>query len=377
VASTRNRISSTRRPHSPKKVKGPAESTIATPLTPALMPWLIIKHQPGFLTKEAPQFLRHRWKQENDYRQNPQRPESLIDPSLGFFFPARTAEPKKSPTKKRLAEFKRWTQGRSEQMGSRFTVRLESSFGPKVEAAGGWPRAVNHRLGTNFDGELASLKRRLNAEKHMHGFGGGGLGSGGFGGGGLGGGSGDRLETNSAKSENTEMRIARLEIIQENFRIPPREIDFYEEVPVWGYRYVIPNLDGSIRLSNSPPKFRAATGAWNPDEVKPAEPIHTLLRVDKEIWLPFDAGITPGRQSFIIEIEFAIDGGELAKAPPQYTKQAIGEYATGEIREDNGLYVILSSKLVGAWILHPKTEERLVQLDLKEYRQFQSLENHP
>ncbi len=361
-ASTRPSIA--RRGYPVKKAKKPSATKKATPLTPALMPWLIIKHQPILLEGNAPQFLQHRWEQENNFRKYPNQSEAQIDPSLGIFFRANVSKPSDSPKRKLLNEFKHWAQQRSEQLGNRFTLHLETTFGHKVESTGGWPRAVEYRLGNDFDGELSAMKRSLDTEKHMRAFD-EGLSGGGFGGG-LG---GSGKVSSNTDFQKTKALLTRLKAIEQNSQIPLPEINLSGEVYNSGGRFVIPNLGGSVRLSKQDSDFGQATGAWDPDALMPMEPIHPLLQVDKEIWLPEDAGIDPGKRNFVVEIEFTVDRGTLADSPPEASKEAIGEFATDESGEDIGRYVILSSRLERAWILHPKTKKRLVQLELRKYRQ--------
>lgn len=344
----------------------------ALPLAPAHIPWLIARHHPELFKRTAAQITRLRWQQENEFRREGERSKLGVDPKFGIFFPLNTPQPAENPDKSMVNQFQKWMLEKSQQVGDRYLLRLETKFGPRVETANAFPQFGLDREKWRRE----NIQRELDRKRQLGSFqnaGGGGFG----GGGGLGVGTPGKGTVESFQQEQQARlasEIARLEQIEQNLNIPIRTITFSDQAKhESNYQFVIPNLSGARRV-NPGSVSQTNTGVWDPDAAKPTEPVIPILVPDKEYWLPASAGIDPAQQSFTVELDFHFVAAESTDVPPEPGEELIGEFANEPVQSDDGEYVVFKAQLESVWILHPRTGEKMFELELKEPRQRQKID---
>jgi hypothetical protein len=256
---------------------------------------------------------------------------------------------------------------------------LEVKFGEADE--NGHPLRLHNffeYLRMNIQREIDRTKNMAGAQRQFQnsmpgvggvgggGFGGGGaaVGGGGFVGGGAAVGGGDRFET----------QLAKLRRILENAKIGPSWFAMSQTKQAGG-TFIVPDLDGSRRAGAI---TRSDSGVWDPDALPPSEPIIPVVQMDSEIWLPRSAGIQPGDQRFSIRVSYRIDSVDMADTPPLPTSRFFGDYGSKDRVEDgfpdDGRYAILQASIESAKILHPRTGEPLIDLDVRPAREPQALD---
>ena len=333
-------------------------------LTSSLVPWVVAKHKPELFEKFAHQVMIQRWKQEQNFRGNPRENKVNLDPKLGIYFPENSSKPAHSNAVTGLEEFKKWTTQRAQKLGNRFTLSLKSRFGAYEESAKGFPlvdrnivgrhdaarmQKVHQKRITEITAQIAKQPKRPTAPADAE-----------FG-------DNDYLIQDLAKNKR---ELEKFKQVGANLNIGPRYILPSEEVSDQKNRYefIVPALNGARR---APPKQNdfIVGGTWDPDAALPSDPLLPLLFLDQEIWLPTGSEIArPGDLEFTVEIDFEVVDCTLEEEPSSYGEDILGKQASRSGVGDEGSYAVFSITVRNAWILHPRTKERHVQLVVKPIR---------
>lgn len=352
------------------------EAGVSVPLTPAVTERLIAKYLPTFSNKYAVQLMVNRWKQETDYRSQRENSAYGVDPQLGMYFPANTRMPEVRRLAMESDQFLRWMQDSNKRLKKRFTLRMKARFHALDKKLKGYPLARINRGGFDDLNRLTKVSNQIRAEVNRV----------------------DRRIKTEARMKEFEAQLKK-DRLQASSGVsiaqPPAETQSSASLETEKLKHALNVLETAspyLRLSSVNGIFRLAdldgnvqreqtsqsqtiqspngTRTWNPDDVRssiPHVPISPVLVMNRKICLPKLLQIEPGSLNFEIEIDFQISKvEELDQLPSEYGKNVDAKYRDQLQPADLGHYVLFYVELENAWLLHPKTKQRLHQLTLSK-----------
>ncbi|MFN3151570.1 hypothetical protein [Bremerella sp.] len=132
-----------------------------------------------------------------------------------------------------------------------------------------------------------------------------------------------------------------------------------------GNRYALLDANGNHQINNS---FGQTSVNWNLAQQATSvatQPIHTVLRIDRDFYLPASLQIDPQRTKFPVEYEFTVcDAAATDQPPERFNPKLTGSQHENLKLSDHGRYLVYDVHVESAWLINPSSGKRLHELPL-------------
>lgn len=333
--------------------------TEAVELTPASLSLLAVKYVDKFLDNKVDQLMLARWSHEKAFRRYPSENKYGVEPQHGSFFGENQASPNTSDLRDQFRDrFSSWLKMTAATTSNRFKVKIpdfEFQFDKKTQvlspamfSASENPPTMPKRWSRMFRlyGQSRGLGLELSFEEYE-----------------------TRKKDKGANPFYGWVRdYTRYERLSQT---PSTEIHLTKVNP----NFVLKDLDGNTASMLRDGEVRTNSYGIPITTPKDNRPVHPVLRIDKEIWLPKDAGLDDDKRPPAIELTFTLTKASLQPTAPEPSK--VGAYCKlvnlerdkhGEQAQDQGDYLIIEAAVESAILIDEESGKRLFPLDTKPLR---------
>lgn len=359
----------------------------ATPLTPTDLIKLMAKFLPEEAQEQMPQLMLNRWRHENDFRARGYESEYGVRLDYGIYFPAKTASPSNEQLTQQSEAFSRWLQAREAKVNTRYSLKIKTRFASIDTELQGYPRALQ-RVGdindlskltkvTNFvNAEIAGIRRSLKYKQESletsNDTRSGVSGTIGFGGN-AGSGSAPSVRVNfpenTAAIEKTKEEIARLQSDLQKWEMTEKHVNTGSPLLFLtgiSNRYALLDAKGNHQINMTYGQTSANWDLAQQSTSVATEPIHTVIRIDRDFYLPTSMQLDPQRMEFPVEFEFTVqDAAAMDQPPERFNPKLTGSQHENLKLSDHGRYLVYDVHVESAWLLDPTNGKRLHALPLR------------